>query len=58
MKVDRKFIKLSRDVERTALSCTVWPLEGVKFDYLLSVLFTKKTSVLLIVFEILVMKNK
>jgi len=27
---------LSRDVERALLSCIVWPLEGVKFDYLLT----------------------
>jgi len=27
-------MELSRDVERALLSCPVWPLEGVKFDYL------------------------
>jgi len=27
-------MKLSRDVERALLSCPVWPLEGIKFDYL------------------------
>jgi len=35
-------MELSRDVERALLSCPVWPLEGVKFDYLLEVTYREE----------------
>jgi len=32
-------LELSRDVERAPLTCHVWPLEGVRLDYLFSDIF-------------------
>jgi len=32
-------VGLSRDVDLAALSCTIWPLESIKLDYLFSDIF-------------------
>jgi len=39
---------LSRDVNWTRLNCAVWPLEGVKVDYIFSDIFMNISKTVLV----------